>query len=119
MIAVVGLSLTACSTNTNYFDLMRATADAEQRILIAENEFEVGPTWRERNPAKKLILELRQKQWVMAGRIRVTSMPEVLDKSMTKEQGNAKKAELVAAAKAKYEAAKNLSRPSVDIMPQK
>ena len=61
------------------------------------------------------IKKLREKQMIMAQRIRVESMPEVQAKTMTVEQGNAKKAELVAAATARYQQAEALPRPTKGI----
>ena len=112
-ITVVGL--TACGTNTNYVDLMRVTGETEQRITSDEATYRADGNLSDRVRAWSDIKRLREKQMIMAQRIRVESMPEVQAKTMTVEQGNAKKAELVAAATARYQQAEALPRPTQGI----
>ncbi len=110
--ALVSISLSACGTNTNYVDLMRVTGETEVLISSEEPEYQSAAKLSDRVSAWYEIQRLREKQMIMAQRIRVASMPEVQDKTLTIAQGEAKKAELVAAATARYNEAKALKRPN-------
>ncbi len=105
-------ALTACGTNTNYVDLMRVTDETELTITTCDATYRDGTKLSDRVHAWNEIKELREKQMIMAQRIRVASMPEVVAKTMTVAEGNAKKAELVTAAKARYQEARALPRPT-------
>ena len=82
-------------------------------MTIAEQEriyTGTGPV-APRNSARDRIINLREKQMIMAQRINVKSMPEVASKAITVAEGEARKAELVKAATERYNAALALPIP--------
>jgi hypothetical protein len=98
-------------TNTRYPDLMRVTAECDMTIAEQERIYTgTGPV-APRNSARDRIINLREKQMIMAQRINVKSMPEVASKAITVAEGEARKAELVKAATERYNAALALPIP--------
>lgn len=102
--------LGACQ-NTNYGDLMRVTGETNVSIADHEKTYASGATSAERVKARNEIIRLREKQMIMAQRINVKTMPEVKSGTMTLAEGEAKKAELVAAAMKRYEEARAMTIP--------
>ena len=111
IVSACAFSTTAACTNRNYVDLMRVTDETEGSIAVLEETYNGDDSTAERVQARSRIIKLREKQMIMAKRINVATMPEVKDKSMTKAEGEAKKAELVAAATKRFEEAKALPIP--------
>ena len=102
IVSACAFSTTAACTNRNYVDLMRVTDETEGSIAVLEETYNGDDSTAERVQARSRIIKLREKQMIMAKRINVATMPEVKDKSMTKAEGEAKKAELVAAATKRF-----------------
>ena len=110
-LASVILCVSVACTNRNYNDLMRVTQETNGSIASLEETYNGNGSVSQRMEARDRIITLRKKQMIMAQRINVATMPEVKDKSITTEQGQAKKAELVEAATKRYEQAKALPVP--------
>jgi hypothetical protein len=98
-------------TNTKYPDLMRVTAECDVTIANQMSIYNGSGALAERIAARERIVNLRKKQMIMAERIDVKTMSEVVAKTMTFEQGEAKKSELVKAAAGRYEDALKLPMP--------
>lgn len=99
-------------TNTRYPDLMRVTAEVEETIGQQDEIYGGDGPVSARIDARERIIRLREKQMIMAQRIDVKTMPEVLGKSMTVEQAKARKSELVKSATERYDAARALPIPT-------
>ena len=98
-------------TNTKYPDLMKVTAECDAIIAQQEQIYGGEGSLASRIDARDRIIRLRKKQMIMAQRINVNTMPEVKNKSLTLDQGQARKAEIVKAATGRYEAAEALPMP--------
>ncbi len=109
--AVITAAAIGCS-NTRYRDLMRVTGECDVVIANETAIYNGADSIAKRKDARNEIIELRKKQMYMAQRINVNTMPEVADKSITRKEGETKKAELVAAARKRYEEACALPVPS-------
>jgi hypothetical protein len=109
----VGMLLLAACTNTNYSDLMRVTNETDVTIAAQEKIYSSEATPSERLKARDRIVRLREKQMIMARRIAVKTMPEVQSGKMTFAEGEARKAELLAAATARYEQARAMPKPAL------
>ncbi len=113
-ISSVGLFVAIGGCNTNYGDLMRVTSTVDASIASEEVDYRSGASVAERTRAREQIIKYRKKQLVMAQRIAVGSMPEVEHGAMSLAQGEAKKAEFVAAAQRRYDDALALPIPTAN-----
>lgn len=105
------LAVLAACDNTNYPDLMKVTAEANKSITVLEQTYEHGNPISARFAARSQIIRLREKQMIMAGRIDVQTMPEVISGRMSVADAEAKKAEIVAAATKRYNDALGMPIP--------
>ena len=109
----VGLSpvLVGC-TNTKYSDLMKVTAECDVVIDRETAVYNGNGDLPKRFTARDRIIALRERQQIMAERIDVRTMPEVMSNAMTIEQGEARKVEIVNAAIKRYNDAIALPIPT-------
>jgi len=110
-VSLVQIMSSGC-TNRRYPDLMRVTAECDEAIEQQMTVYNGGGLVSQRISARERIVALRRKQMIMAQRIDVKTMTEVVAQSMTYEQGEAKKADLVRIATGRYEEALKMPMPS-------
>ena len=111
LLAVSAPVLSGCSI-TRYIDLMRVTAETDVGITKWTETYQGSGTLHARDAARQRIIDLREKQLIMAERIDPTTIPEFKNKTMTLEQAKAKKDALVVAATQRYKDAEALAYPT-------
>ncbi len=108
-VALAGALLLGTGCNRNYDDITSVSSRLDTSVEARIKEFDASTSVPQRRALKSKIVEMRQKQVVMAERVDIDSMPGGAKDSTTRAAADAKKADMVAKAKEALAQARKLS----------